>query len=253
MCVMSEFPGRELDQRIFHFSRGLPRRDPRAVGDAEDVSVDGYCRLAEDCVQDHVRSFATHSRKFFECLARARHFAPVFVGNRRRGRDHVLRLGLPQADRADVFRESVDAEFRNGLAEYGQPGTVYGSPRSRSCPWPARKGSPPPAVRTASEYSSSVVGCGLAARKRSKISRRLAAFMAAVSGTRAAFLVGEHRGAFRGAARHAFVVRVETRARVVRRAAAPAWATGSRAAESSRCSPPGRAPRTARSPCTAPR
>ncbi len=81
MCVMREFPGSEFDQRIFHVSRRFPRRDPGAVGDPEDVRVDRYCRLSEDCVEDDVRSFSSYSGQSFERLARARHFTTVFVGD----------------------------------------------------------------------------------------------------------------------------------------------------------------------------
>src|SRR3982751_6526244 len=45
MSVMSEFPGNEPGQRILHCPWCFPRRDFRAVGDAEDVRVDRYCRL----------------------------------------------------------------------------------------------------------------------------------------------------------------------------------------------------------------
>src|SRR6185436_13678403 len=58
-------------------------------------------------------------------------------------------------------------------------------------------------------YSSSVVGFGFAARNRSKILRRLSAFIRVPSGLRMgpAFLVGQHRSAIRRAARDTFVVR----------------------------------------------
>ena len=56
------------------------------------------------------------------------------------------------------------------------------------------------------EYSSSVVGCGFAARNRSKIARRLRGIHAVQARTRPALLVGEHGGALRGAARDALVV-----------------------------------------------
>ena len=39
-----------FNQRILHCPRCFPDRDTGAVGDAEDVRVDGYCRLSEDCV-----------------------------------------------------------------------------------------------------------------------------------------------------------------------------------------------------------
>ena len=50
MCVMSEFPGNEADQRIFHIPWCFPRCDSRAIGDAEDVRVHGYCRLSVNYV-----------------------------------------------------------------------------------------------------------------------------------------------------------------------------------------------------------
>ncbi len=81
MCVMREFPGNHFQQRILHVSRRFPRRDPGAICDAEDVRVDRYCRLSENCVEDDVRSFASHSGQSFERLARARHFTAVFVGD----------------------------------------------------------------------------------------------------------------------------------------------------------------------------
>ena len=210
MCVMSEFPGREPDQCVFHFSRSFAWSDPRAVGDAENVCVDGYCRLAEDCVQYHVRSFATHARKFFERLAGARDYAAVFVGDRRRCRDHVLRFGFPEADRADVLREpsTPSSAIACGVRATGNSLRVAAfTLLSVACAERITATSNSNGVL----YSSSVVGCGFAARNRSKISRRLAdswpRFMAPaarrVSSPPAC-------GAFRGAARHAFVVRLVT-------------------------------------------
>ena len=150
MSVMREFPGNELQQRIFHVSRRFPRRDPRSIRDAEDVCVDRYCRLSENCVEDDVRSFASHSRQSFERLARARHFATVV---RRR-------LTTPWRSRSSPWPSTArwcgcispvprrrDPRSRAACARRG---TAYGLPHSRSCRWPARTGSPPPAIRTAS-------------------------------------------------------------------------------------------------------
>ena len=228
MCVMSEFPGRELDQCVFHFSRSFAAGDPHAVGDAEYVCVHGYCRLAEDCVQYHVRSFATHSRKFFEF---ARACAALRPACSSAIADAVattfFALSLPQADRADVLRESIDAEFRNSLwstgnrkqfARRGVHALVGGlgrqDHRHQQLEW-----------RLVFE---------LGGRMRIRGAKSLEDLRGACAGSwarswrrpRAAFLGGERGGAFRGAARDAFVVGVVTRARVLRQAAATSDGNG---------------------------
>ena len=186
----------------------------------------------------------------FERLARARHLTAMNVGNRRRRRDHVLRLRVPQADGADVFRQVPRRRARRWRAECSPRGTTYGLPHSRSCRWPARTGSPPTSSSNGVWYSSSVVGCGFAARKRSKIWRRLLGFMVARPARRASSF-GQDRGALaRRAARCARRV-----PRVARGWPAAARQREHRCAalrkqrDHARCNRPGRARCTTRSPC----
>ena len=166
----------------------------------------------------------------------------------RRRRDHVLRFAFPQADRADVLRQAVDAELRDGVWSTGDRkqlargrvdalvrGLRRQDDRHQQLKW-----------RLVFELGR---GMWVRRRNRSKISRRLAAFMGSVAVRR----VFCRRGSRLAQPRDAPRVRCGLRSARARRsrAAARARAAGSRAAGSSGCSPPDRAPRRVRSRCTA--
>src|ERR1700674_5978427 len=58
MRVVPEFVRRELDQLALDFFRGLARRQTGAIGDTEDMGVDGDGGVTEGDVQDDVCDLA---------------------------------------------------------------------------------------------------------------------------------------------------------------------------------------------------
>ena len=199
MCVMREFPGRELDQRILHG----PRFSPTAI----------RVRLAtrKMCVSTAIvgspkivfrTTFAVlrPTREALQCFTRTWDFAAMFVCNQRRCGHHVARLGFPEPDGADVFRGLPRRDSRCREAS-GPPGTTYGSPRSRSCPWPAPRGSRATSSSNGVWYSSRWSGAGSRrAGARRFVPIRGRSWFASAR-PRAALLVGEYCG--RSAARRA--------------------------------------------------
>jgi hypothetical protein len=81
-----------------------------AVANAEDMGVDRECFFAERGVEDHVRGLAADSGQRLEILPRARDLAAIFVDQRLAERDHILRLGVEQADRLDLIAKRILAD-----------------------------------------------------------------------------------------------------------------------------------------------
>ena len=71
--------GGPLYQPLFDFQRRLSRRQAGAVGNPEDMGVDGDGRLAEGDVEHHVGGLAPDPRQCLELLPVAGNLAPVFV------------------------------------------------------------------------------------------------------------------------------------------------------------------------------
>ena len=95
----------ELGLDVIH---RLSRGEPRTIADAEDVGVDRESLLPERGVEHHIRRLATDARERLQFLARAGNFA---VDQRLAKRDHVLGLGIEQADGLDRFTQRLFAEF----------------------------------------------------------------------------------------------------------------------------------------------
>src|ERR1700733_2972678 len=64
-------------ESVFDLARRFTGGDGEAVGDAEDVGVDGQRRLAEDCVEHDVRGLAANAGQGFQLLTDARRLAAV--------------------------------------------------------------------------------------------------------------------------------------------------------------------------------
>ena len=67
----------DFQKPLFDGTHILAFCDPRAIGDAEDVSVDRDRRMPERSVENHVGGLAPHARESFECFARLGYFTAM--------------------------------------------------------------------------------------------------------------------------------------------------------------------------------
>src|SRR5512132_1853324 len=101
---------RPRQQRGFHLQRRLARSEAGAVGHSEDVRIDGDRRLAERYVEYDVGGLPPDAGERFEGVAVTGHLAAVAFDQRPAQRDHVLRLGVEQADGLDTLAQALFAE-----------------------------------------------------------------------------------------------------------------------------------------------
>jgi hypothetical protein len=96
----------------------LAGREAGAVGDPEDVGVDGEGLGPEGAVHHHVGGLASNSGQRLKRVQIGRHLAAVALDQGLRQSDDVLRLGVEQADGADVPLQPLLAEcdHRRGRA-----------------------------------------------------------------------------------------------------------------------------------------
>jgi len=83
------------------FVRSLPRRETRAIADAEYVRVDSERLFPEGGVEHDVGRLPPDAGKCLELFARPRDLAAVLIDKRLAESDDVLRLGVEQADGLD--------------------------------------------------------------------------------------------------------------------------------------------------------
>ena len=67
----------DAHESVFDLARRFAGRDGEAVGDAEDVGVDGQRRLAEDGIEHHIGGLAANAGQGFQLLTNARRLAAV--------------------------------------------------------------------------------------------------------------------------------------------------------------------------------
>ena len=79
VCVFPEFLGCQSDQPLLDLQRRLALREAGAIGDAEDVGIDGNRGFAERGVENDVGRLASDAGQLLECLARPWNFAAVLV------------------------------------------------------------------------------------------------------------------------------------------------------------------------------
>ena len=95
--------GVEALQSVLDRAGGLAASQPGPVRDPEDMGVDRDHRDPERGVQHHVRGLSSHSRQALQRCALARHRPSMALDEEPAGCGHVLRLGVEQADVADVL------------------------------------------------------------------------------------------------------------------------------------------------------
>jgi len=88
-------------------------REAGSIADPEDVGVDRERFLAERGVQNDIGGLAADAGERLQLFPSARHFAAVSVDQRLAERDHVLRLGVEQANGLDRVSEAFLAQLNH--------------------------------------------------------------------------------------------------------------------------------------------
>ena len=112
--VEFEFVGGVRVQDIFDGAWGFAGREAGAVGDAEDVSVDGDLALAEDDVENDVGSFAADAGERLERVAVGGDLAAVKLDQHAAEADEVSGLGIVEAYGLEVGLHAFLAQRQDG-------------------------------------------------------------------------------------------------------------------------------------------
>ena len=91
-----------LEQFFFYGKYGCAFGEAGAVGDAEDVGVNGHGRFAEGGVQDDVGGFASDAGQAFQGFALVGDLRAVFVDEDAAGFEDVCGFVVVEADGVDV-------------------------------------------------------------------------------------------------------------------------------------------------------
>ena len=100
-------------------AHSLAGRQRNAVGDAEDMGIDGDRRLAESDVEHDIGGLAADAGQGFERLAGLRHLACELRDKGLRQADDILGLGAVEPDRLDVVADRVFAQREHFLRAVG--------------------------------------------------------------------------------------------------------------------------------------
>ena len=93
----------------------LAGREAGAIGDAENMRVNGDGRLAERFVEDDIRGLAANAWKSDQGRASVGNLTTELVDQHFRQGDDILRLVAPQTDRLDVVGDARLAEREHFL------------------------------------------------------------------------------------------------------------------------------------------
>ena len=108
--ILAKLSRDQPEQSFFDFQRGFARCDTGAVGNPENMRIDGDGCFAEGGIQDDVGGLAADPGQAFEFDPGARDLARIFFLEHAAGGDDVFRLGVVQTDAADVFFQAIHAE-----------------------------------------------------------------------------------------------------------------------------------------------
>lgn len=107
--------GYVLHKSMFHLQRGFPRGEARAIGNTEDVGIDGNSRFTKGRVQYNVCSFAADSGQGLQRRARTWHAAAMARDQKPRRIENIHGFGVVQADGFDVALKPVKSKPQYGL------------------------------------------------------------------------------------------------------------------------------------------
>ena len=102
---------RLLLQLLLHRQHGLPRRQPGAVADPENMRVDREGLRAKGTVHHDIGGLAPDPGQLDQLVAVRRHRAIIVGDQHLRQRDHVFGLGVVEADRLDMLLQSLEPQI----------------------------------------------------------------------------------------------------------------------------------------------
>lgn len=107
--------GYVLHKSMFHFQWGFPRCEARAIGNTEDVGIDGNSGFTKGRVQYDVRSFAADSGQGLQRRACAWHAAAMAVDQKPRRIENIHGFGVVKPDSFDVALKPVKSKSHYSL------------------------------------------------------------------------------------------------------------------------------------------
>jgi len=123
--VLAELGRYHLQKLAFDGADVFAGREASAVGDAEYMGVHGNRRLVENDVEDDAGGLVADAGQGFEGGAIVGHLAAMVFQQQLGEAGDVLRLGLIQADAADIGQQSAAARRAknscraSGFTRYG--------------------------------------------------------------------------------------------------------------------------------------
>ena len=119
MGVALEFVGHHLFQHLLDHFDVFPRRKAGAVRDPENMRIDGNRFLPERDIENDIGCFPPDAGQRHKRVAVLRHFAAEPLDQHPAQGDHVLCLGVEQADGPDVVFEAVLAQRQHFFRRAG--------------------------------------------------------------------------------------------------------------------------------------
>ncbi len=119
MGVEGEFIGHGFQQGLFDGFRCFARSHAGAIGDAENMRVDGHGRLFKNNIEYDIGGFAAYAGKLHEFISAVGHLPVIFIDQNFSHGDDVFGFVVIQADGFDVLFKAVDSESQHFLRRVG--------------------------------------------------------------------------------------------------------------------------------------
>ena len=107
VSVPPEGLGNDPVELCFDLLGSLSRGKPGSIADPEDMGIDRKGLLPEGSVENHVGGFPANSGECLQLVSCPRDLAAIVIDERPAERDHVLRLGVEQADGLDRLAQPL--------------------------------------------------------------------------------------------------------------------------------------------------
>lgn len=108
-----------LKQLFFDFQRCFPRSQTCSVADSEDVRVDSDRVLVKKDIEQDVSRLSADAGKTFQFGSGSGYFTSEFFKQNSATFDQVPGLAVIQAERRDVFFQSILTEGQNSFRSVG--------------------------------------------------------------------------------------------------------------------------------------
>ncbi len=94
--------GNTRNELFFNHPHVFPRSEARAIAETEDVGINGHRVLVKSDIKHDIGRFAPHAWESFKRGAVRRNFALMTVEELLAQKSHIMGLGPPEADGADM-------------------------------------------------------------------------------------------------------------------------------------------------------